>query len=68
MEDSIIPDDVNYEKIKGLLNDTLVKFNTLKPRSLGQALRIPGVTPADISVLMVYLSKLKHVSRGTVDL
>jgi NAD/FAD-utilizing enzyme apparently involved in cell division len=68
MEDSIIPDNVNYEKIKGLLNDTKVKFSTLKPRSLGQALRIPGVTPADISVLMVYLSKLKHVSRGTVDL
>jgi tRNA uridine 5-carboxymethylaminomethyl modification enzyme len=68
MENLIIPDDVNYEKITGLLNDTKTKFNTLKPRSLGQASRIPGVTPADISVLMVHLSKLKHVSRGTVDL
>ena len=68
MEDSIIPDNVNYKEILGLLNDTREKFDTIKPRSLGQASRIPGVTPADISVLMVYLSKHKHVSRGTADL
>jgi tRNA uridine 5-carboxymethylaminomethyl modification enzyme len=40
----------------------------VKPKSFGQASRIPGVTPADISVLMVYVSKNKNVSRGTVDL
>jgi tRNA uridine 5-carboxymethylaminomethyl modification enzyme len=68
MENSIIPDTVNYKEIAGLLNDTKAKFITVRPRSLGQASRIPGVTPADISVLMVYLSKHKHVSRGTVDL
>jgi glucose-inhibited division protein A len=68
MENSIIPDTVNYEEIAGLLNDTKAKFIKVKPRSFGQASRIPGVTPADISVLMVYLSKHKHVSRGTVDL
>jgi tRNA uridine 5-carboxymethylaminomethyl modification enzyme len=68
MEDSIIPDNVNYKEISGLLNDTREKFNTIKPRSLGQASRIPGVTPADVSVLMVYLSKHKHVSRGTAEL
>ena len=68
MENAIIPDTIKYEKIIGLLNDTRIKFNTIKPKSLGQASRIPGVTPADISVLMVYLSKNKYVSRGTVDL
>jgi tRNA uridine 5-carboxymethylaminomethyl modification enzyme len=68
MEDSIIPNSINYKEIMGLLNETRSKFDTVKPRSLGQASRIPGVTPADISVLMVYLSKHKHVSRGTVDL
>jgi tRNA uridine 5-carboxymethylaminomethyl modification enzyme len=68
IQDSIIPETVNYKKISGLLNDTRLKFNTIKPKSLRQASQIPGVTPADISVLMAYLSKLKNVSRGTVDL
>jgi len=40
----------------------------IKPRSIGQAARIPGVTPADISVLMVHLLKNKHVSRVTVGI
>ena len=66
MENSIIPETINYEKINGLLNETRAKLKSIKPRSLGQAARIPGVTPADISVIMVYLSKNKHVSRGTV--
>jgi len=68
METSLLPDTVNYSLISGLLNETKIKLEKVKPRSLGQAARIPGVTPADISVLMVYLIKNKHVSRGTVDL
>lgn len=68
MEDSIIPENINYKDIIGLLNDTKEKFYAIKPRSLGQASRIPGVTPADISVLMIYLAKQNHVSRGTVEL
>ncbi len=67
MENSIIPESINYEKIIGLLSETRSKFISIKPRSLGQASRIPGVTPADISVLMIYLAKNKHVSHGTVD-
>jgi tRNA uridine 5-carboxymethylaminomethyl modification enzyme len=68
MEEFIIPELIDYEKIQGILNETKIKLKKIKPRSLGQAARIPGVTPADISVLMIYLFKYKNVSRGTVVL
>ena len=68
MENSIIPDTIDYEAIGGLLNESKAKLKTIKPSSLGQAARIPGVTPADISVLMVHLLNKKNVSRGTVVL
>ena len=68
MENAQIPEDLDFNKISGLLNETKTKFAMIKPKSFGQASRIPGVTPADISVLMVFVSKNKHVSRGTVDL
>ena len=42
------------------------KLNQIRPQSFGQALRIPGVTPADITVLMIHLSKQKQVSRETI--
>jgi tRNA uridine 5-carboxymethylaminomethyl modification enzyme len=67
-EDSLIPESINYEKIPGLLSESRIKLINIKPRSLGQAARIPGVTPADISIIMVNLIKNKNVSRGTVDL
>ena len=68
LENSIIPDSINYEKIKGLLSESRLKLSEIKPKSLGQASRIPGITPADISILMIYLIKNKNVSRETVDL
>jgi len=67
MEKTGIPEHIDYEEVEGLLLQTRIKLNSIKPRSLGQASRIPGVTPADISVLMVYLSKNNLVSRGTVE-
>jgi tRNA uridine 5-carboxymethylaminomethyl modification enzyme len=67
-ENLIIPDSINYEKISGFLSESRLKLTEIKPKSLGQASRIPGVTPADISVLMVYLLKNKIVSRETVDI
>jgi tRNA uridine 5-carboxymethylaminomethyl modification enzyme len=66
MELEIIPETIRYESIAGLLNESRAKLMNIRPRSLGQALRIPGVTPADISVLMVHISKQKHVSRETL--
>jgi tRNA uridine 5-carboxymethylaminomethyl modification enzyme len=59
LENSIIPEHINYEKINGLLTETKQKLSNIRPRSLGQASRIPGVTPADISILMVYIIKNK---------
>jgi tRNA uridine 5-carboxymethylaminomethyl modification enzyme len=56
LEDKLLPEDIDYEKIDGLRIEAREKLNKIKPRSLGQAARISGVNPADIAVLMVYLS------------
>ncbi|MBI4713123.1 MAG: tRNA uridine-5-carboxymethylaminomethyl(34) synthesis enzyme MnmG [Planctomycetes bacterium] len=55
MEDYRLSDGIDYTKIKHLSNEAKGKLNKFRPISLGQAGRIAGVTPADISVLMVYL-------------
>jgi tRNA uridine 5-carboxymethylaminomethyl modification enzyme len=56
LEDKLLPDDIDYNKIDGLRLEAKEKLNKVRPRSLGQAGRIYGVNPADIAVLMVYLS------------
>lgn len=55
MEQMHIPDDFSYEKIPGLSNEIRQKLVTIRPNSLGHASRIPGMTPAAISVLMIFL-------------
>lgn len=50
-----IPNDMDYKKIKSLSTEGREKLIKIKPISIGQASRISGVTPADVSVLMVYL-------------
>ena len=57
LENLIIKDDFNYDKIKALSNEARQKLIKLKPKTIGQASRISGVSPADISVLMVYLGR-----------
>lgn len=57
LEDRELPRDLNYGDIKGLSNEAREKLNKLKPESVGQASRISGVSPADISVLLVYLEQ-----------
>ena len=59
LEDKKLPADIDYEKIDGLRLEARQKLNKIRPENLGQAGRISGVNPADIAVLMVYLS-LKH--------
>ena len=59
LEDRKLPADIDYEKIDGLRLEARQKLNKIRPENLGQAGRISGVNPADIAVLMVYLS-LKH--------
>lgn len=57
LENLKIPETFSYESIPGLSNEIIQKLNRIKPDSLGQATRVSGVTPAAISVLMVYLRK-----------
>ena len=57
MEKKLIPEDINYEEINGISIEGRQKLIKLKPRSVGQASRISGVSPADISVLLVFLKK-----------
>ena len=57
LEEKILPDDINYLSISGLRLEARQKLDKIHPKSLGQAGRISGVSPADIAVLMVYLGK-----------
>ncbi len=57
MEDWVIPESIDYNAIESLRIEARQKLSTMRPRSLSQAGRIPGVNPADIAVLMVYLRK-----------
>lgn len=54
-----LPDDLNYAAINGLSNEVIQKLNDVRPATLGQASRISGVTPAAVSLLLVYLKKLQ---------
>lgn len=57
MEKKLLPEDINYEEIKGLRLEARQKLNKIKPYSVGQASRISGVSPADISVLLIFLEQ-----------
>ena len=59
MENKPLPADLDYSQIKGLRLEAAQKLNKVKPLTLGQASRISGVSPADISVLIIYLSSAK---------
>ncbi len=56
MENKKIPEDIDYSKVNSLRIEAVQKLNELRPVSIGQASRISGVSPADISVLLVYLN------------
>ena len=57
LEGKTIPEDIDYSAIKGLRLEAIEKLNKIKPANIAQASRISGVSPADISVLLIYLSK-----------
>lgn len=57
LENYIIPESLNYAEIKAISAESAEKFNKVRPRTIGQASRISGVRPSDISILMVYLGK-----------
>ena len=56
LENKKIPEDINYDEIQSLRIEAKQKLNQIRPASIGQASRISGVSPADVSVLLVYLS------------
>ena len=60
MERMIIPPDFDYSKVKGISNEAREKLSKVRPRSIGQASRISGVSPADISILMIALEAWKR--------
>ena len=57
MEGKRIPEDIDYSKVKNLRKEAIQKLEKVRPVSLGQASRISGVSPADVSMLMIYLKK-----------
>lgn len=57
LETKLLPKDIDYETLKGISLEGRQKLNKFKPRSIGQASRISGVSPADVSVLLVYLQQ-----------
>ncbi len=60
MESKIIPKNINYNDINGLRLESRHKLNLINPQNIGQASRIPGVSPADISVLMLYIEMIRR--------
>ena len=65
LETKLLPENIDYEKINGISLEGRQKLNKTKPRSVGQASRISGVSPADISVLLVYLQQRNNEEKNT---
>ena len=65
LENKKIPMDLDYKEIGSLRVEAVQKLEAYRPLSIGQASRISGVSPADISVILVYLEQRKHLSKDT---
>ena len=63
LETKLLPDDIDYKSINGLCLEARQKLDKFRPRSIGQASRISGVSPADISVLLIYLQVNKNSNK-----
>ncbi len=63
-ENLIIPDKINYDGLSGLSNEVKAKFKEIKPKTMGQALRIDGVTPAAVYILLSHVKRksIKHIA------
>ena len=67
LEEKKIPEDLDYDKIKNIASEARQKLKEVKPTSIGQAIRISGVNPADISIMMVYLKKEYYNDRKRIN-
>lgn len=63
LEEKKLPQDMDYNDIGGLSLEAVEKLNRIKPQNIGQASRISGVSPADVSVLIIWLSKIRKQNR-----
>jgi tRNA uridine 5-carboxymethylaminomethyl modification enzyme len=63
-ENLIIPDKINYDLLSGLSNEVKAKFKAIKPKTMGQALRIDGITPAAVYILLSHVKRksIKHIA------
>jgi tRNA uridine 5-carboxymethylaminomethyl modification enzyme len=63
-ENLLIPDKVNYDSLSGLSNEVKAKFKEIKPKTMGQALRIDGITPAAVYILLSHVKRksIKHIA------
>ncbi|MDC1045185.1 tRNA uridine-5-carboxymethylaminomethyl(34) synthesis enzyme MnmG [Candidatus Pelagibacter sp.] len=63
-ENLIIPDKINYDSLSGLSNEVKAKFKEIKPKTMGQALRIDGITPAAVYILLSHVKRksIKHIA------
>jgi tRNA uridine 5-carboxymethylaminomethyl modification enzyme len=63
-ENLIIPNKINYDSLSGLSNEVKAKFKHIKPRTMGQALRIDGITPAAVYILLSHVKRksIKHIA------
>ncbi len=61
LEQTSIPEDLSYAEIPGLSNEIRQKLQSIKPLSIGQASRIPGMTPAALSILLIYMKKVQSL-------
>ena len=63
LETKYLPEDIDYENFQGISLEARQKLNKFKPRSIGQASRISGISPADVSVLLIYLQTLNKAGK-----
>ncbi len=63
-ENLLIPEKIDYDKLSGLSNEVKAKFNEIKPKTMGQALRIDGITPAAVYILLSHVKRksIKHIA------
>ena len=66
-ENALIPDQLSYQDIKGLSNESRQKLLEVKPRTIAHAQRIPGITPATISLLLVHLKRTQNWKSANVS-
>jgi tRNA uridine 5-carboxymethylaminomethyl modification enzyme len=62
-ENTLLPADLDYQSMQGLSNELKQKLADAKPENIGRASRIPGITPAAISLLLIYLKKYSSAVR-----